>query len=505
MNVLLLWPRFQSGLFWRDANALRIIGRKADSPPLGLITVAAMLPADWRKRLVDTNIADLTEEDIRWADIAFISAYHVQKDSAGRLISRCKAAGLKVVAGGPLFNWEHDTFNEVDHFVLNEAELTLPSFLREFESGGAKRMYASGSFADLLETPVPLFELLDLDQYAFMYVQVSRGCPFDCEFCSVSSLFGRRYRHKSAGQIIAELSKLYIMGWRGPIYFADDNLIGNKKFIKSVLLPEIIKWRKNKNDIVFHAEVSIDLSDDPQLIDLMARSGFDSVFFGIETVTESGLTEIKKTQNLNRNLLESVRRVQRAGLEVIGGFIVGLDNDTPDIFRQQSEFIQKSGIVVAFVNALYALPGTRLNERLQKEQRVRNVNEGLPGNRNAGDTNIIPKMGLQPFRSGFAQLLMAIYTPARYCERVRIFLNEARHPAAKISPMVYGPAAFLRSLIHLAIRQKGKRHYWKLLIWTLRHHPGMLPKALKFAIFGHHYQEFAIACNDRINRTGRAA
>jgi radical SAM superfamily enzyme YgiQ (UPF0313 family) len=227
--------------------------------------------------------------------------------------------------------------------------------------------------------------------------------------------------------------------------------------------------------------------------------------FGIETISESGLTEIKKTQNLNRNLLKSVKRVQQAGLEVIGSFIVGLDNDTPDIFHQQADFIQKSGIVVAFVNALVALPGTRLHERLQKEQRLKNGKDRLPGNRNAGDTNIIPKMGLQPLRSGFAGLLTAVYSPGNYCERIKIFLNEAKHPAIKISLKVYGPAAILRLLIHLAIRQKGKKHYWKLLIWTLRYHPDMLPKVLKFAVFGHHYQEFAEACNEKIDGTRRAA
>ncbi len=255
MKVLLLYPEFPD-TFWSFKYALKFIRKKASLPPLGLLTVAAMLPEDWAKRLVDINVRKLHEKDLAWADVVFISGMIAQRDSAHELMVRCRAAGKTIVAGGPLFTLEHEQFPEVDHFVLNEAEVTLPGFLRDFERGAARRVYASLEFPDIRETPAPLWELADLQRYASMSVQFSRGCPFDCEFCNVTAMFGHRPRTKTTAQMIAELDGLCRVGWRGPVFFVDDNFIGNKRALKQELLPALIQWQKaQKRHSVLHRGV----------------------------------------------------------------------------------------------------------------------------------------------------------------------------------------------------------------------------------------------------------
>lgn len=268
MNILLIYPEFPD-TFWSFRHALKFARKKASSPPLGLLTVAALLPPVWDKRLVDCNVKNLSVNDLAWADYVFISGMTVQKTSACQIIARCKAAGIKIVAGGPLFTIEQRGFEEVDHFVLNEAEVTLPKFLEDLQHGNTKRIYATSEFADIQKTPVPLWELVDMDQYAAMSVQYSRGCPYNCDFCNVTVLLGHRPRTKTALQIVAELDGLYAQGWRSGVFFVDDNLIGNKRSLKTELLPALIEWRKDKLGISFNTEASINLVDDPQLMDLM--------------------------------------------------------------------------------------------------------------------------------------------------------------------------------------------------------------------------------------------
>jgi len=485
MKVLLIYPEFPD-TFWSFKHALKFIRRKSAYPPLGLLTVGAMLPADWSKRLVDLNVTRLTETDLAWADCAFISAMVVQRKSAREAVSICKEAGLTVVAGGPLFTAEYEQFEEVDHFVLNEAEITLPRFLEDFGKGRAGRVYMSTEFCDIQKTPAPLWELLDLKQYGGMSVQFSRGCPFNCEFCNVTVLFGHRPRMKTPEQMISELDGLYRLGWRGPVFFVDDNFIGNKTYLKAKLLPALMQWRKGKKGMPFNTEASINLADDAPLMGMMVEAGFDAVFVGIETPEEAGLTECNKSQNKNRDLVEDVRRIHRAGLQVQGGFIVGFDSDTRSIFQRQIDFIQKSGIVTAMVGLLQAPPGTRLYERLKKENRLKGF---FTGDNVDGTTNIIPKMGLEVLNEGHRKLMLRIYSPKLYYKRVMAFLREYNPPKIKVPLDRQRCFALVRSSIRLGVLGGERLQYWKTLLWTSFRRPGLIPLAITLAIYGHHFRK----------------
>ncbi len=485
MNVLLLYPEFPD-TFWSFKHALKFIGKKASLPPLGLLTVAAMLPADWAKRLVDVNVRKLRDRDLAWADLVLISGMIAQQESAHVLIARCRAAGKTIVAGGPLFTLGPEQFPEVDHFVLNEAELTLPEFLLDFARGAARRVYASPVFPDLRQTPVPLWALADLKHYASMSVQFSRGCPFDCEFCNITAMFGHRPRTKATAQMIAELDGLHRAGWRGAVFFVDDNFIGNQHTLKTELLPALIQWQQGRRGIPFFTEASINLADDAELMGMMVEAGFNQVFVGIETPEAAGLAECNKRQNQERDLVADVKRIQRAGLEVQGGFIVGFDSDTPAIFARQREFIQQSGIVTAMVGLLQAIPGTKLHQRLFAQGRL---TAQTTGNNLDGTTNFIPHMNRDKLREGYRSLLGHLYAPGPYYRRIRTFLREYRRP--KIS----GPLnwryflAFLRANVRLGILGRERFHYWGLLIWTFFHRPALFPQAVTLSIFGHHFRK----------------
>jgi radical SAM superfamily enzyme YgiQ (UPF0313 family) len=485
LRILLVYPEFPD-TFWSFKHALKFIRKKAGAPPLGLLTVAAMLPSEWEKRLVDLNVTGLTQQDLAWADYVFVSAMIVQRDSARALIARCKEAGVKVVAGGPLFTMEHARFPDVDHFVLNEAELTLPPFLADLADGCAQHIYTTTEFPDIRQTPAPLWQLANLKHYDTVSIQFSRGCPFSCDFCNVTALLGHRPRTKSAAQIIAELDSLYALGWRKSVFFVDDNFIGNKKKLKSEVLPALVEWRKGKPGMPFNTEASINLADDTELLGLMTQAGFDTVFVGIETPNEDSLAECSKTQNQGRDLVESVKLLQRAGFQVQGGFIVGFDSDTPSIFQQQIDFIQKSGIVTAMVGLLQAPPGTRLYERMKQEGRV--VNE-MSGDNVDGSTNIIPKMGLDTLRAGYRKILDQIYAPQFYYERVLTFLREYQPPKIRIHLDLQYILAFGRSVYQLGIRGEERAHYWRLVFWTLFRRPRLFPLAITLAIYGFHFRQ----------------
>lgn len=488
----MIYPEYPD-TFWSFKHALKFISKRAAYPPLGLMTVAAMLPNNWKKRIIDVNVAKLTDKDISWADYAFISGMVVQRESAHQIISRCKQAGLKVVAGGPLFTNEYEQFKEVDHFVLNEAEITLPAFLADLENGCQKRVYETSEFCNIEDTPGPRWELVNLNRYAAMSIQFSRGCPFDCEFCNVTALLGHRPRIKTTEQIIAELDALYNLGWRGHIFVVDDNFISNRKYLKTQLLPAIINWRKDKKGTIFSTEASVNLADDKELMRMMVEAGFDAVFIGIETPDEESLAECNKKQNKNRDLIESVKRIQRAGLQVQGGFIVGFDNDKNSIFQRQIDFIQKSGIVTAMVGMLQAPIGTKLYERLKNEGRLISA---MSGDNTNGDTNIEPLMGLDVLREGYKRLMLNIYSPKLYYQRIKTLLREYKTPTIKAPMNLQRVLALFRSMIRLGVFGKERFQYWKLLFWTTLQRPALLPLAITLAIYGHHFRKI---CNLHIN------
>ena len=485
MRILMVYPEFPD-TFWSFRYALPFIHKKASSPPLGLITVAALLPKDWEKRLVDMNVTQLTQKDLEWADYVFIGAMVVQRESTRQVIKRCKEAGVKVVAGGPLFLAEHEDFPEVDHFVLNEAEITLPLFLSDLERGEPKRLYTTTEFTDMELSPIPLWELVHLRHYSSLSIQYSRGCPFACEFCNITAMLGRRFRTKTVTQIVAELDVLYNLGWRHGVFFVDDNFIGNKRKLKTEILPALIAWRKDKQGMNFETEASVDLADDPELMQMMVEAGFDTVFVGIETPDEQSLAECNKAQNRGRDLVACVKAMQRVGLQVQGGFIVGFDSDTPSIFQRQIEFIQRSGIVTAMVGLLQAPYGTKLYERLRKEGRLLAKSSGD----NTDNTmNFRPTMDLKVLQEGYRQILSYIYSPRGYYERVRTFLKEYRRPNIAYPSLNWDYlAAFFRSIVVLGLRGKERLEYWKLFFWTLLHRPHLFPLAITLTIYGFHFR-----------------
>jgi radical SAM superfamily enzyme YgiQ (UPF0313 family) len=487
MKILLVYPQYPT-TFWSFKHALKVIGKKAAFPPLGLLTVAAMLPKKWEKKLVDLNVEVLKDEDILNADLVFLSAMIVQKDSAREVISRVKSLGKKVVAGGPLFTtgWEEFTKN-VDHLVLGEAEDTLIRFLKDLKAGKAKRIYEVGEFPDVKKAVVPQWSLINKRYYTSMCLQVSRGCPFNCEFCDIVRLNGRVPRIKTQRQVINELDALRLWGWRGGLFFVDDNLIGNKAKLEKEILPTIIAWQKKyRQPFLFNTQVSINLADEPKLMELMAKAGFMTIFVGIESPNIKSLEECNKLQNKDRDLVAAVKRLQNAGFEVQGGFIVGFDSDTPAIFQRQIEFIQKSGIVTAMVGLLNALPKTRLYQRLKETGRL--VNE-TSGSNTVSELNFKPKMNKKVLLEGYQKIMKTIYSPKEYYQRVKNFLREFRPPLRKAPKFhFYYLKALVASFWLLGIKYKGRRYFWKLFFWSLFKRPAGIPYVIGSSITGIHFR-----------------
>ncbi len=494
MNALLLYPEFPA-TFWSFTHALKFIHKRASLPPLGLLTVAALMPRSWNLRLIDLNVRRLADADLAWADLVCIGAMIAQRTSAERLVARVRAAGKTIVAGGPLFTSAAGEFPGVDHFVLNEAEVTLPEFLDDFARGRARRIYRTTRFADLRASPAPQWELAELNRYASMSVQFSRGCPFDCEFCDVTAKFGHLPRTKAAAQIVGELDGLYDRGWRGQVFFVDDNLIGNKRVLKTELLPALIAWQWRRGGrFPFFTEASINLADDAELMGMMREAGFDGVFVGIETPDAGSLVECNKRQNQGRDLVADVKRMQRAGLQVQGGFIVGFDHDTPNIFQRQVEFIQQSGIVTAMVGLLNALPDTKLHARLQREGRLLGRSSG---DNVDGTINFVPRLPTVELMEGYKDILRRIYAPRAYYQRVRTLLREYRRPRVTARLSWRQMLALALSSVRLGIIGRERFEYWRLLGWTLLHRPALLQLAVTLAIYGHHFRKCCVWVDGR--------
>lgn len=483
MNVLFVYPKYPD-TFWSFKHILKFISKKAVYPPLGLITVASMLPDEWNKKLVDVNIRDLKDEDIMWADMIFISAMIVQKESAQDIINRCKEFGKKVVLGGPAPTTGYEKFGNVDHFVLNEAEITLPLFLEDLENGKAKKMYTSKERPDITKTPVPMWSLIRFKDYAIMPVQYSRGCPFNCEFCDIVIMNGRVPRTKTPEQMINEIQALYDDGWRGGVFIVDDNFIGNKVNAKEMLRP-LIKWqKKHKYPFKLTTEASTNLADDEELMQMMSAANFHNVFLGIETPNVDSLKECGKMQNTSRNLVESVKAIHRNGMQVMGGFIVGFDNDTESTFGTQIRFIQKVGVVTAMVGVLTALPQTRLWHRLKAEGRL--LKETTGGNTD-GDINFMPKMGVDKLIKGYKRIIGNIYSPKQYYQRINTFIKNY-NPTVRTRISRTDINAFIKSMWHIGILSRARLLYWKLIIKTSLTKRKALPAAVELAIYGLHFE-----------------
>jgi radical SAM superfamily enzyme YgiQ (UPF0313 family) len=487
MKILLVSPRTPD-TFWSFKHAVRFVSRKASMAPLGLLTVAAMLPPEWELRLVDLNVARLKDEDLLWADYVLLGAMIVQKESVREIIARCAALHKTVIAGGPLFTTGHEAFPEIQHFVLGEAEEIMPQVVADLRDGRLQPVYQTANRPDITHTPVPRWDLINFRHYVTMSVQFSRGCPFDCEFCDIIVMNGRVPRTKTPAQLIAELDALRLRGWRDMVFIVDDNFIGNKARTRT-LLHALIEWReRTRTGIGFLTEASVNLADDPELCALMVQAGFKKVFVGIETPSTEALAECHKVQNGNRDLVSSVQTLQRAGLEVMGGFIVGFDSDQRDIFKRQFEFIQRSGVATAMVGLLTALPQTRLWKRLKHEGRLEAESSG---NNTDAALNFKPKLNREFLQSGYRELVKKLYEPKNYNQRIRTFLKNHRPTGPRLHLSRADVRAFVKSIWVLGVWHRGRAGYWRLFWGTLLRRPRQFPQAIQLAILGYHFRRVA--------------
>ncbi len=487
MNILLVSPATPPS-FWSYKHVLPLISRKAAFPPLGLLTVAGMLPKEWNLKLVDMNVSRLGDADIEWADYVFLSAMIIQADSSRAVVARCTAKGKAVVAGGPLFTTGHDRFPQIQHFVLGEAENVMPALVEDLIVGDVKGTYRASNKPDITKTPVPRWDLVRLKDYATMSVQFSRGCPFDCEFCDIVAMYGRVPRAKTPGQMICELDSLVDAGWKGDIFIVDDNFIGHRAKAEA-LLREIAAWRRRRGATPsFTTEASLNLVGIPGMLDLMVEAGFKRVFIGIETPNEDSLSECAKVQNLQHDLIASVKTIQKAGIEVMGGFIIGFDNDDDSVFERMRTFIQESGVVTAMVGLLSALPETRLFSRLMSEGRI--LHESTGNNLDAV-LNFIPKLDHDVLIAGYRSLVKRLYAPRNYYERALTFLRQYRPQGPRARFGWRDVLAFIRSLWLMGVWTRGRREYWKYVTKTLLFHRRSFSQAMRIAIVGMHFRKIA--------------
>ena len=489
MRVLLVYPTFPD-TYWGFRRALSLQSKRSLMPPLGLITVSAMLPITWEKRLVDMNVRPLTDADIEWGDIVFASAMHIQKHSLAEVIQRSKAKGKRVVVGGPHASISPDQLADADHVFIGEAEATLLDFLRDLERGEAKRVYNAIERPGLSAAPIPDFHLLDLKVYNAMALQYSRGCPFNCEFCDIIEIYGRVPRTKSNAQMLAELDALWRAGWHENVFIVDDNFIGNKKNVRR-LLPELAEWSERHGyPFGFVTEASINLADDEELLHAMRRAGFYQVFVGIETPVAESLKETQKGQNTRRDLIDSIRKIQTFGMEVMAGFIVGFDHDPENIFDLQIDFIRQSGVSCSMVSLLTALPGTQLWRRLEREGRLREID---PARNNIDcSLNFIPKMDAARLVEGYKSILRTIYQPAEYYQRTLdglAHLNRDDAPRLWTKVSLNDIAALVRIALRLGVRDHARSDFWRYMKCVLADHRDKLRQGIALAAMGYHFRK----------------
>ncbi len=492
MKILLVNPE-QHDTFFSYKHALKLALKKSALPPLGLLTVASLLPGEWPKKMVDLNVEKLKDSDLEWADMVFISAMIIQKQSAVKVIAQCNRKKVPVVAGGPLFTHLYKEIQGVDHFVLGEAEEVLGDFMADLECGGAKPIYRAETHPSLAKTPVPAWDLIKPRYYHSMAVQFSRGCPFDCDFCDIVHLFGRKSRFKSVDQILDELEAIRKMNWRGEVMFVDDNFIGNKAQARKLLM-EVAAWQQRHGyPFSFNTQASVNLAQDPALMDLMIQANMTGVFLGIESPSYDSLKECHKVQNQAVDLKEAVRTIQKHGILVSSGFIIGFDSDPESIFDDQVRFIEQAAIPTAMVGLLSAGPGTRLFKRLDKEGRLLS----LPSGNNTADLgalNFIPKMNREKLIAGYRSVLQRLYEPGAYYNRVLSSLEYCRsigihQKLPRISESLRLALTAVRIFWRLGVLESGRFAFWRFLFKAGAVNPVKLVSALSFAAVGYHFKK----------------
>ncbi len=503
MRALLIYPQFPLS-FWCHTKTLELVGKKAVLPPLNAMTVAAILPQEWEFKLVDRRVRAVTEDEWEWAELVVISGMIVQQEDYLEHIREAKRRGKPVAVGGPYPTSTPEPAKAAgaDYLVLDEGELTIPMFLEALERGETSGTFRAAEKPDVTTTPIPRYDLLDLDLYESMSIQFSRGCPFQCEFCDIIVLYGRKPRTKTPAQMLAELQYLYDLGWRGDIFMVDDNFIGNKRNVK-LLLNELKVWQAERDyPFAFYTEASIDLAKDQELMDLMVECNFWAVFVGIESPDESSLNVTRKFQNLRDPLLESVDAIHRSGLQIMAGFIIGFDGEKSGAGDRIVEFVQKAGIQTALFGILHAFPNTALRTRLQKEGRL------IEGDMHGDGSvlmNFIPTRPMEEIAREYAEGLWKMYEPSRYLDRAFeqiTKINETgqkhKHRGGIPSFKMLQIAAMMVWKYGVVLETRGK--FWSHFLTLIRKYPSWAPGYLIACTQLEHFLEYRELVRDRIGK-----
>jgi hypothetical protein len=493
LRCLLIHPEFRTASFWNYREACRISECRYPAPPLGLVTVAAMLPRDWTLRVVDRNVEAWSEAYLDWADVVLVGAMIAQQPDALELVAAAKARGKTVVVGGPDPTSSPHVYGRADHLVLGEAEVTLPLFLADLAAGRARHVYATEDKADITQTPCPRYDLIDLSRYLYASVQWCRGCPFSCEFCDIIEIFGRKPRAKTTAQMLAELQCLYDSGYRGHVDFVDDNFIGNKTLAKK-FLPELETWLAERGfPFEFSTEATINLADDDVLLDLMQRVGFFSVFVGIESPDEETLIATQKRQNTRRSIAESVQKIYGYGIFVYAGFIVGFDSERGNVAQGLIDCIQDCAIPVSMAGLLFALPNTQLSRRLAREGRLHPESEVISqdvGDQCTAGLNFETLRPRADVLRDYLRVIETVYEPEHYFDRVARVARQLDCSKRRVrfdrKHQLWGLRVFLRIIRTFGFRRETRRPFWRVVFSTLRHNPRAMRYAMiNVAIYAH--------------------
>ena len=502
-RVLLVQPRFSDASFWNYRASCRLVGAEYPAPPLNLITIAAMLPDSWVVRLVDENIEDLTDGDLAAADLVMLGAMLPQRPGALRVIERAQAAGKPVLIGGPDTTSTPAAYAHANFQFLGEAEGTIEQFIDDWQGGARRGIYdAPKHVADVTRSPVPRYDLLKRKSYIELSLQFSRGCPFLCEFCDIIELFGRNPRTKNVDQVLAELDAIFATGHRGIVDFVDDNLIGNKKAVKAVL-PAIVEWQKSHGyPFYFTTEASLNLADDAEFLEMMRDARFMAIFVGIESPDADVLAKTRKKQNTRRDIAENVRRIYGAGIAVVGGFILGFDDEKGSIADDLVALIDDAAIPVAIVGLLFALPGTQLERRLESEGRLYEMDMAalsddlLDGDQCTLGLNFKTDRPREEIMSDLATVVSKLYAPEAYFQRLRDMVDHLDmsgvNGVASKSGFWVEMRNLSRVLWNVTFKTPWMRgEFWKLIGYTLRRNPAAMNPAISLAVLYAHLAPFS--------------